>query len=94
MAKELHGHEVRTVPQMGWAGAGNGELLSRMAGQFDVFITIDANLYFQHDMSELQVAVVILSARTNRLPDLKPLVLKVLETLVSIQKGEIIRIST
>ncbi len=41
---ELPGHEVRTVPEMGWAGKKNGELLRLMSGQFDVFVTIDRNL--------------------------------------------------
>lgn len=29
LAKELVGHEVKTAPQMGWAGIKNGELLTR-----------------------------------------------------------------
>ena len=29
LTKELVGHEVKTAPQMGWAGIKNGELLTR-----------------------------------------------------------------
>jgi predicted nuclease of predicted toxin-antitoxin system len=40
----LPDHEVKTVPEMGWAGKKNGELLKLMIGVFDVFITVDSNL--------------------------------------------------
>ena len=29
LAKEINGHEVVTVPQVGWTGIQNGELLRR-----------------------------------------------------------------
>ena len=38
LAKEIEGHEVVTVPQAGWAGIQNGELLRLAQAQFDVFI--------------------------------------------------------
>ena len=45
-AKEIEGHEVVTVPQAGWAGIKNGELLTRVQMQFDAFVTVDRNLAF------------------------------------------------
>ena len=44
---EVTGHEVRTVPQMGWAAVENGKLLTLAAKEFDVFVTVDRNLIFQ-----------------------------------------------
>jgi hypothetical protein len=41
---ELSDFEVSTVPEMGWAGKKNGELLGLMSGRFDVFLTMDRNL--------------------------------------------------
>jgi hypothetical protein len=38
LARELAGHEVSTVPEQGWAGAQNGELLALAEKQFDVFL--------------------------------------------------------
>ncbi len=38
---ELTGHDVTTVPEVGWSGKSNGELLQLAAGPFDVFVTID-----------------------------------------------------
>ena len=40
-AKELPGHLVKTVPQVGWATKKNGELLALAENEFDVFITVD-----------------------------------------------------
>lgn len=36
LGRELVGHEVRTVPEMGWASKENGVLLSLAEGEFDV----------------------------------------------------------
>ena len=35
---------VSTVPEMGWAGTKNGELMKVAHGHFDVFVTADQNL--------------------------------------------------
>ena len=36
--------EVVTVPEQGWAGLGDGEILRRADEQFDVLVTMDQNL--------------------------------------------------
>jgi hypothetical protein len=41
LAKEVEGHEVLTVPQAGFAGVQNGELLRLGPAQFSVFVTVD-----------------------------------------------------
>lgn len=43
----LPGHEVKTVPEMGWAGIENGALLPLIDLKFDAFITIDSNMRYQ-----------------------------------------------
>jgi hypothetical protein len=93
LARELTGHEVRTVPQQGWAGLKNGELLRRaVAKRFEVFITADQNLEYQQNLAASGLGVVVMAARTNRLPDLLPLVPAVLEALTSVRPGEVIRV--
>ena len=77
-AKELPGHFVKTVPQMGWATIKNGELLTLAEKEFDVFLTVDRNLSFQQNIPKFNLAVLVLQARSNRLADLKPLAPKVL----------------
>lgn len=91
--RELPGHEVSTVQESGWAGKKNGELLALAAQRFEVFVTVDRNLFFQQNVTKLEVAVIVLSSRTNRLADLKPLAPKVLTALAKIKAGEISVIS-
>ena len=45
LAREIAGHDVRTVQQCGWAGFKNGELLrvAAVAG-FEVLVTADRKL--------------------------------------------------
>lgn len=87
-ANELAGHDVKTVPQMGWATTRNGELLALAEQQFDVFVTVDRNLSFQQNLPDFRIAVVVLRAPSNRLDDLKPLAPKVLSALPTLIKGQ------
>jgi predicted nuclease of predicted toxin-antitoxin system len=52
LAKDFIGYEIKTVPQMGWAGIKDNELLVLAAAVFDVFITADRNLSFQQNLSQ------------------------------------------
>jgi hypothetical protein len=78
---------------MGWAGKRNGELLSLAVGQFDVFVTVDRNLPQQHDLSQYDLAIIVLVARSNRLADLQPLVSQLLAILNMAKPGEAVEIS-
>ena len=90
----LHtGHEVKTVPEMGWAGIANGQLLALAEKQFDVFVTIDGNLPQQQDLTSFKWAVAVLVCRSNRLSDLAPLAPKLLASLPKLNKGEALRIT-
>jgi hypothetical protein len=55
---------------------------------FDVLITVDQRLRFQQNISQFNLAVVILIAKPCRYPQLKSLVLKVLTALQTIKAGE------
>ena len=80
---------MKTVPQMGWAGVKNGDLLTLAQDQFDVFVTVDRNLFFQQNLPQFNLSVVILQAPTNRLSDLEPLVPKLLTALPLVPKGQV-----
>jgi len=88
LGKDLAGHDVKTVPQMGWAGIKNGALLTLAENEFDVFITVDRNLSFQQNLPSFNIAVLVLHATSNRLADLKPLVPKILSTLHTLTTGD------
>ena len=62
LAKEFLGYEIKTVPQMGWAGIKDRELLILAASVFDVFITADRNLSFQQNLSPFDLSLIILQA--------------------------------
>ncbi|GCL36943.1 MAG: DUF5615 family PIN-like protein [Sphaerospermopsis kisseleviana] len=93
LTQEFIGYEIKTVPQMGWAGTKNGKLLALIEKEFDVFITVDRNLSFQQNLSQFNIAVVVLQAKSNRLMDLKPLVPKILDILSTVIKGQSVVIS-
>jgi hypothetical protein len=87
MAKQLSGYEVKTVPQAGWAGIKDGELLRLAEGKFDVFITVDRSLPFQQNLAVLDLAVLVLQASSNRLADIQVLVPKILAIIDTAPKG-------
>ena len=92
-ASELESLFVKTVPQMGWAGIKNGELLRKAEQEFDVFVTVDRNLSFQQDIGKFEIAVILLKSKSNRLVDLKPFAPKILGTVPNIRKGALITLS-
>jgi len=93
LAKDFIGYEVRTVPQMGWAGIKNGQLLNLAQQGLDVFITVDRNLSFQQNLLSFKIAVIVLKVSSNRLLDLRPLVPKVIDVLSILVYGEVRLIS-
>ena len=92
LKRDLVGHDARTVPEMGWASKRNGELLALAETAFDVFLTVDRNLSFQQDLGRLNVAVVVLVARSNRHSDLQPLIPELLGVLVGVAPGQLLRV--
>ena len=92
-AREFVDYEIKTVPQMGWAGVKNGQLLALAEAEFDVFITVDRNLSFQQNLPQFDIAVIVLQAPSNRLADLKPLAPKVLAILAMATRGQVTIVS-
>ena len=67
--------QVRTVPEMGWAGTGNGALLRLAADSgFDALLTVDRGFAHQQNQDELPLPVVIMLAASNRPDALRPVV--------------------
>ena len=90
--RELPEHEVRTVPEMGWASWRNSVLLAAASGQFDVLVTTDQRLSYQHNVSAFAIAVVVLVARRNKLEFLLPLVPELKKVLEEVKLGEVRRV--
>ena len=85
-------HEVRTVPEMGWTSFKNGVLLATASGRFDIFVTTDQRLSYQQNIADLQIAVVVLVAKRNKLEFLLPLVPTLKRALAEIKAGEMRRV--
>ena len=89
----LSGHQVSTVPERGWASKSNGELLRLASAEFDAFLKADQNLEYQQDPSRYDLAIVVLTATSNRLQDLLPLVPRVLDLLPGMRPGQLVRVA-
>ncbi len=87
---DLPGHNVESVPLLGWAGIQNGALLRKaVESGFDALITMDSNMVHQQDLSLHAIAVIVLRARSNRLEDTRPLMPAVVRALTNAPKGRL-----
>jgi hypothetical protein len=81
-----------TVQQAGWAGKQNGALLALAETEFDAFVTVDANLPYQQQLDQYNLAFVILHATSNKPEEILPLAPLILDALLSIAKGQVVHI--
>ncbi len=93
LKRQLTQYNVKTVTEMGWAGTKNGQLLKKMQEeQFTILLTTDQNLRYQQNLAQAGVAIVVMVASSNRLPDLIPLIPQVCDVLETIAPGQVIEI--
>jgi hypothetical protein len=91
--RALAGHDCQTVPEAGLAGHKNGALLTSAEQLgFDVLLTVDKGLAFEHDLAGRKIAIVIVRARSNRLADLLPHAAQCLEEISRAQAGQVRRV--
>ena len=88
LASHIVDHAVATVPEKGWAGLSNGELLEKAQAEFDVFLTTDRNLAYQQTLARFELAIAVLHAPTNRLDELIALLPALFEALPELRTGE------
>ena len=93
LRRDLAEHEFFTIEQAGFKGLKNGVLLRAAAEQFDALITVDKSIPHQQTLATLDLALIILRARSNKYPTLKPLAPQILEALTQIQPGEVVVIN-
>jgi len=93
LKNHLSGHECHTVPEAGWAGKKNGELLplAEKSG-FEIFLTLDQGIEYEQNLKGREIAVVLLSAKSSRLADLLPRIPAILTALLSARVGSLTRI--
>jgi len=88
----LNSHTVTTVYEKGWSSTRNGDLL-RLADQemFEVFLTTDQHLKYQQNLTDRQIAIVVLP--TTSWPVIQKHTAKIAEVLASIAPGDFIEIN-
>jgi predicted nuclease of predicted toxin-antitoxin system len=84
----LSAMEVRTVPEVGWRGVKNGELLRIAAAEYDVFITSDKNLEYQHNKDLLPLPVIVIATTGNMWEDIEPVIPQIKALLDTKLKNE------
>lgn len=85
-------HEVSTVPERGWAGMKNGELLEAAGKEFDAFVTTDRSIPYQQNLSRFDLDVVVLESKSNNYEDLASLMNRTNAALADVVSGEATRI--
>ncbi len=92
LERELAEHEVITITEQGWSGVKNGKLLALAEAEFDVFLTVDQNLKFQQNLKTVNIGIILLVARNNRLKMLLPLMPEIRKVLEEIKAGDFVRV--
>jgi len=77
---------------MGKSGKKNGLLLLLAVPEFDVLLTMDQGIEYQQNLSTLNIAILALSAKSNQIENLAPIVPKALTALQGIRPGQFIKI--
>ena len=91
--KWLLNADALTVPERGWGGVQNGRLLGLAALEFDVLLTMDRGIAHQQNLSSLDLCVIVLSAVSNDIDDLRPLVPSINAAFLQAAPGRLIRVS-
>jgi len=86
LRRELAGHEVVTVDEMGWSTLKDGKLLRAAETDFDAFITTDRNLRYQQNLAGRRLAILVLP--TTSWPKIKVHAAEVAATVNELLPGE------
>ncbi len=81
---------VVTVPDAGWAGKKNGELLSlaEQAG-FAVFLSLDQGVEYEQNLAGRRICIILVRTKSSRLADLIPHAARILALVESIESGQL-----
>ncbi len=76
-------YEVLTVPELGWSGIKNGDLLQRMQSKgLQVLLSVDKNMSHQQNLEKYNVSLVVLNSKDTRYNSLVHFITKI-EALLS-----------
>ena len=84
--------QVTTVSRQGWNGMRNGEPLEQATAMFDTLVTMDRGIEHQQNLRKYTISIVLISAKSNRIEDIRPAMLRVNEVLREVQLGHVIHV--
>jgi predicted nuclease of predicted toxin-antitoxin system len=84
-------HECNTVPEAGFAGKTNGELLALAEGLYDVFVTLDKGIRYQQNLDGKGIAIVLIRSKSSRLADIAIHSDECLKAIRTIGRGEVVQ---
>ncbi len=75
VTKKLKTHlqefDVFTVYEMNWSGIKNGKLMSLcIENNFDILLTIDKNLIFQHNLENYAITIIVLDSINSKIEEI------------------------
>ena len=85
--------EVVTVPERGWSGKKNGNLLRAAEQEFDALVTMDRSMEHQQSLSAFDLGIVLITAKSNRRRDVAPAMAEVNRSLRQVHQGELLIVS-
>jgi predicted nuclease of predicted toxin-antitoxin system len=85
---------AKTARELGWQLKSNGELLAVAQNEFDVLLTMDKGLPAENYLARFAIALVVVRARSNRLPDLLPLLPAILAALSRALPGKAVVVTS
>lgn len=88
----IEGHDVRTVRFMRWRGWPDGDFLPLAEGEFDSVLTCDQSIPYQQNLTELNLRIIVLHGRSNRIESLLPLLPEAMEAVDDLSRGQVVRI--
>jgi hypothetical protein len=90
LKKELTAYQVYTVQELGWSGIEDKQLLNNaVAENFDVLITADKNLEYQHTISNFSIALIVIYPKLLKWEFIAPLVFQLISAIDEAEKGKI-----
>ena len=89
---DFEDYEVLTANEAGFKGLKNGKLLEAAALDFDVLITVDRNIEHQQNVNEVELAIIVLAANSNRYKVLSRLTEQAISSMQNIAQGQVITI--
>ncbi len=90
LKQHLAEFEVKTVVEMNWSGLKNGRLMNAaIEEKFDILLTIDKNIAYQQNMSNYEIAVVVLDVKKSKIEILVEFLPKFKEQIDEFEKGKV-----